>query len=70
MSKDDTRYAKNECLKCGEPLMRLDDIPCCSKCWDEVMRNFHNKVGVKKHMRWQNKGSYVKLLPDRNKVAL
>ena len=70
MSKDDTRYARNECLICGDPLMRLDDIPCCSGCWDKVLRDVHNKNGRKKHMRWQMKGHYVKVLPDRNKVAL
>jgi uncharacterized Zn finger protein (UPF0148 family) len=58
VSRDDTRFARKECLKCGEPLIRVDGIPCCSECWE--------KAGTTKSMRWLNKGNYVKIIPNRN----
>ncbi len=69
MSREDTRYERNECLICGDPLMRVDDIPCCSVCWDKVMKDFHNKNMKKKHMRWHNKGAYIKIFPNSKAAA-
>jgi hypothetical protein len=66
VSRDDTRFARKECLKCGEPLIRVDGIPCCSECWEKALKSFHNRVGTTKSMRWLNKGNYVKIIPNRN----
>jgi hypothetical protein len=70
MSRDDTRFARHECLICGEPLMRIDDIPCCTVCWDKTMRMWLAGGGRKVYKRWQNKGNYVKVIPDRDKAAV
>lgn len=60
------RLERNECLKCGVPLIRTDGIPCCSTCWEQAHRDFRNgKYKARSYYHFKKKPDGVKIAPSK-----